>query len=191
MGTHTISSSTSDARSVLDSVRRIVRALRVSSRAAEKQVGLSGAQLFVLQKLADGGRALSLNELAERTLTHQSSVSVVVQRLVDRKFISVSRSRADARRIELALTAAGRRAASRASGAAQDRIIDALRRMPSHDRRDLARLLDQLVRASQLTDLAPSLFFEEDSKEPHASVSGKELEPRTQVSGKNPGKNLK
>src|SRR4051794_8130303 len=70
-----------DVRAIMDAIRRIVRVLRVSSRAAEKQVGLSGAQLFVLHKLADTP-ALSLNELADRTRTHQSSVSVVVQRLV-------------------------------------------------------------------------------------------------------------
>src|SRR4051812_6915818 len=83
-----------DARSVLDSIRRIVRALRVSSRRAELNVGLSGAQLFVLQKLAEGGR-LSVNELAAKTLTHQSSVSVVVQRLSARGLVSSSRSAQD------------------------------------------------------------------------------------------------
>jgi hypothetical protein len=34
-------------RVVLDCVRRIVRALRDSSREAERRVGISGAQLFV------------------------------------------------------------------------------------------------------------------------------------------------
>ncbi len=62
---------------MLDAIRRIVQALRESSRAAEKRVGLSGAQLFVLQTLGESP-GLSLNELAERTRTHQSSVSVVV-----------------------------------------------------------------------------------------------------------------
>src|SRR5213595_876038 len=64
-------------REVLDAVRRIVRWLRVSSRAAERDVGLSAAQLFVLSRLNDEA-AMSLNDLAQRTLTHQSSASVVV-----------------------------------------------------------------------------------------------------------------
>jgi len=55
-------------RRVLDAVRRIVQVLRVSSRAAEKLVGLSAAQLFVLHRLEET-QAISLNELAERTLT--------------------------------------------------------------------------------------------------------------------------
>src|SRR4029079_9481895 len=43
-----------ERRGILDAVRRIVRELHESSRAAEKQVGLSGAQLFVLQTLGEG-----------------------------------------------------------------------------------------------------------------------------------------
>jgi DNA-binding MarR family transcriptional regulator len=151
-----------DARSVLDSIRRIVQALRVSGRVAEIRVGLSGAQLFVLQKLSDA-KALSLNELAQRTLTHQSSVSVVAQRLVDRGLLASRHSREDGRRIELSLTAAGRKALAKSPGAAQDRLVAALERMPPRDRKQLANLLEQLVNSTGISRDTPSLFFEEDS----------------------------
>src|SRR5690348_6142489 len=105
MGPHT-TGATEETRRVLDSIRRIVQVLRVSSRVAEKQFGLSSAQLFVLHTLAQA-EAASLNELAARTATHQSSVSVVVHRLVDQGLVKRNASRSDARRIELALTAAG------------------------------------------------------------------------------------
>ena len=52
MGPNT-SQSVACTREVLDSVRWIVQTLRESSRRAERQVGLSGAQLFVVQKLAE------------------------------------------------------------------------------------------------------------------------------------------
>ena len=84
MGTHT--SDGLDVQAILDAVRHVVQALRESSRLAERQVGLTGAQLFVLQKLAESP-ALSVNELAERTHTHQRSVSTVVSRLVDRRLV--------------------------------------------------------------------------------------------------------
>src|SRR3954454_1713862 len=70
-----------EVREVLNSLRQIVRSLRVSSRAAEQRVGLSGAQLFVLSCLARQSPC-SVNDLAVRTATDQSSVSVVVSRLV-------------------------------------------------------------------------------------------------------------
>jgi DNA-binding MarR family transcriptional regulator len=171
MGVHTSSTSPrsdapeNDARSVLDSIRRIVRALRVSSRAAEKLVGLSGAQLFVLHKLSADGRATSLNELAERTMTDQSSVSVVVRKLVKRGLVTASRSRADGRRIEMALTGPGRRAIGKSSGAAQDRLIESLSLMAPAERRQLASLLDQLVRGAGIAGATPSLFFEQEESD--------------------------
>src|SRR5262245_28824999 len=105
MGSNT--SREDDTRAVLDAVRRIVHALRESSRWAEKHVGLSGAQLFVLQKLAESPDAVSVNELAARTHTHQSSVSTVVARLVGRGLVRRVWSEADGRSVELTLSRRG------------------------------------------------------------------------------------
>ncbi len=44
----------SGAQEILDSIRRVVRELRVTARAAEADAGLSGAQLFVLSRIAEG-----------------------------------------------------------------------------------------------------------------------------------------
>ena len=63
----------SDSQAVINYIRQMVHALEIGSRAAQKSVGLSGAQLFVLQTLASAG-AMSLNELAARSHTHQSSL---------------------------------------------------------------------------------------------------------------------
>jgi MarR family transcriptional regulator, lower aerobic nicotinate degradation pathway regulator len=145
-------------REVLDSVRRIVRALRESSRAAERSVGLGGAQLFVLQRLA-GAPALSINELADRTLTHQSSVSVVVSRLVQAGLVARTRATTDGRRAQISLTAAGRAVLSRAPAAAQDRLIGALGVLGGPARKELARQLGQLVEAMALPPQHPPMFF--------------------------------
>src|SRR5215218_4919931 len=120
-------------RRVVDALRRVVQALRVSARGAEAKVGLSGAQLFVLQKLAEEP-TLSVNDLADRTLTHQSSVSVVVARLVEKGYVTRERAPDDARRLQLSLTSAGRAALRRSPQAAQEILIDALRRMTAKDR---------------------------------------------------------
>jgi len=147
----------------MDSLRRLVRGLRIFDRAAEQSAGLSAAQLFVLSKLADGSEA-SVNELARRTFTHQSSVSVVAQKLVDRGLARRGRATDDGRRVELKITSTGRRALARAPAAAQDKIIAALERLPARDRLKLARLLDHLVAAAGLSQTAPSLFFEENMR---------------------------
>src|SRR3954464_12110983 len=90
----------------MNAIRSVVRALRLNTRSIEGKLGISLAQLFVLQQLADKP-AESLNELAERTATHQRPVSVVVRRLVDRGFVTREAAASDRRRVQIALTPAG------------------------------------------------------------------------------------
>jgi DNA-binding MarR family transcriptional regulator len=161
-----------DARQILDSIRKIVQVLRVASRAAEKGVGLSGAQLFVMHQLS-GHDGLSLNELAEKTLTHQSSVSVVVQRLVDRGLVSRVRSTEDARRIELSLTRAGRNLLGKSPQAAQDQIIQAVNQMPEKERKSLSRTLGALVDELGLDQEPAPMLFEDESKGKKVTGNGR------------------
>jgi DNA-binding MarR family transcriptional regulator len=149
-----------DVVEVVDDLRRIVRALRESSRQAERRLGVSGAQLFVLRALA-GRHSVSVNELAARTRTHQSTVSGVVKRLVARKLVRRATSAHDRRRAELELTAAGRTLLGRAPGAAQERLIDGIERLPPHQRAALATALRKLVAAMDLGEEPPPMFFEE------------------------------
>ena len=127
---------------------------------AERLVGVSGAQLFVLQTLAETP-GLSLNELADRTHTHQSSVSTVVSRLVERKLVQRSRAASDARRVELTLSSRGRAVAAKAPDAAQERLIAAIEAMPAWRRRLLAEGLSDLARGVAATNRRPPMFFDD------------------------------
>ena len=150
-----------DARAVLDSVRLIVQTLRISSRAAERDVGVSAAQLFVLTKLAGANKPLSVGELAEHTLTHQSSVSVVVQKLERQGLVARTRSKDDARRVELSLTPSARAVLRKAPQAAQDKILDAVAAMPAARRRQLADLLGDLAHRVG-GERRPVMLFEDE-----------------------------
>ena len=160
MGAHT-STTESEVRIVLDGVRRIVQTLRESSRWAEKRVGMTGAQLFVLQKL-DEAPAQSLNDLADRTHTHQSSVSTIVARLVERGLVTRTQSPRDRRTIELGLSHTGKRLVARAPGAAQDRLIHGIRQLSPARRRALASTLTTLARHMNSADRQPLMFFEDN-----------------------------
>lgn len=158
-----------DVRAVMDALRRIVRALRLSARAAEGQLGISSAQLFVLHQLAQGD-ASSIDELAARTLTHQSSVSVVVSRLAARGLVVRRTSPEDARRTAIALTAAGRALLRKAPEVGQARLITGLERLQPSQRRALASQLTALVRALEVGHEEPAMFFEEEparARTPH------------------------
>jgi DNA-binding MarR family transcriptional regulator len=157
--------SAAQVRAGLDALRRIVQGVRLSSTQAQRQTGLTGAQLFVLQQLADAP-AQSLNELAARTRTHQSSVSTVVARLVARRLVSRRRAAADARRLLLELTPSGRAVLANAPETAQSRIIAALEKMSLHRRLALIDGLRSLVSALGMAGAPPALFLEPGRESP-------------------------
>jgi DNA-binding MarR family transcriptional regulator len=149
-----------DVRKALDAFRHIVQALR-GGREGGQRTGLSSAQLFALQQIGDHPNA-SVNEIAALTFTHQSSVSVVIQRLVRRRLVAKVPSSDDRRRHRLALTVKGRRLLRRAPTAVQEHLIAAIAALPAADRRVLARALGEIARLVTPHDAAPHppMFFE-------------------------------
>ena len=145
-------------RPVLDGIRRLVRSLRLSAERARRVAGISGAQLFVLQALAES-EGQSVSELAERTATDQSSVSVVVTRLLRRRLLTRRSDPRDRRRHLLTLTARGRAVARRSPPAAQQDLVRAIEALPRADQAALAELVDRVV--AGMGDVSAELFFEE------------------------------
>lgn len=168
--------SSSDSAAVLVSLRRIIRFLRLAEREAEAAYGLSAAQLFVLHCLAEAP-ASSLAQLAERTLTDQSSVSIVVSRLEAKRLLSRKPSREDRRRIELKLTAAGRQIVAAGPSVPQPRLIAAIDALPAARRAEIVRALEQLSLAIGAGETEPLMLFEEPAPPGHASP-GRRPAPR-------------
>jgi DNA-binding MarR family transcriptional regulator len=149
----------------MNGVRRIVRAIRLSSRASEKALGVSAAQLFVLQQLAERPDAApSIAQLASLTATDPSSVSVVVSRLAARGLCIRKASKADGRRAEVTITEAGTELLARSPQPLQSRMLDALTAMPAERRRALVDGLEELVIALGVTDQTASMFFEDEGE---------------------------
>lgn len=144
---------------VLDSLRRITQAIRLSSSMVHDKLGITGAQLFVLQRLAERPGA-SLRQLAELTLTDQSSVSVVVSRLVEAGCVARRIAADDARRTELTLTDRGRALLRRAPPLAQTRLLASLGRVPGVQLRVTAAVLDRAARAVSPARAPAPMFFE-------------------------------
>jgi DNA-binding MarR family transcriptional regulator len=161
-------------KDVMDAFRNLVQTLRSSHRAAEG-IDVTGAQLFVLTILSEANGAMSIGELAERTRTDPSTVSVVVSRMVDRGFIRRQRSASDARRTELALTPSGRRLRARApQTVAQKRLAESLEKMSDRDLALLRRTLGRIV-----TDMGavqtknPPMLFDDSPGRKHPAARRK------------------
>lgn len=156
----------------MTAARRLVRALAGSARAVETNTGISGAQLFVLRTLAGCSTAISVNELAERTLTHQSTVSGVLTRLVERKFVRRTRAADDARRSDVAITARGRALLEAAPPSVQSQLIIGLARMTVSERDALADAMETWLSAAGLAETSAAMFLERDDE-----AAGKERGP--------------
>ena len=148
------------ANSILDMCRRLVSLLHVASKSTEKHLGLSTAQLFVLKKLSDG-QVRSLNELAILTYTHQTSVSAVVKKLVEKKLVRSRQAKDDARRLELSLTPAGQKILLGSPEPVQEQLIRGISALGPIDSRELERLLNLMLREVQSSDQPAKLFFED------------------------------
>jgi len=153
----------SDSQRVLDAVRRLVRQLRLTDRAAQQSVGVSAAQLFVLSQVGRTPK-ISLGELAERTHTDQSSASAVVARLVEKGFLSRDRAPDDARRLVLTLTAAGRTALRKAPPVAQEELLAAVEKLSAAERKQFADTFHTILDAIGAEACAPLLFEEEEPR---------------------------
>jgi len=149
----------------LDAIRKLVRLLGESARLAQGRTGITGAQLFVLRVLTDHP-GLSINELAERTMTHQSSVSAVVSRLVAGGLVSRAPAPHDRRRQLVTLTPRGRALRRTAPAVAQEVLVQAIRGLSPARRRALATSLRALTDALGLSDQTAPMFFEEEDRNP-------------------------
>lgn len=164
-------------RKVMDGLRIIVRELRLSAYRAEERADITGAQLFVLQRIGDLG-VCSVNELADRTMTDQSSVSVVVKRLVEAKLVVRKPSPLDGRRVELSVSPTGKKLLARCPEPTQVRLLDALERVTQNELGALTGGLGALVREMGIDEASASMFFEDGSA---ASRSARQTPRRRNV----------
>ena len=149
-----------DERRILDAVRNLVRAIRLSSTATHHGEKISAAQAFVLQTLLHSP-GVRINDLADQTSTDQSSVSVVVQKLVDNGLVTKERSATDARAFAVHLTPSGKALARKTPVAPQLRLLEGLRKLPPSRREALASLLEEWLTALGLGDSSPPMLGED------------------------------
>lgn len=180
-GVHEASQTEIEITAAMNGIRRIVRAIRLSSRALEKARGVSAAQFFVLQQLADveahAGAAPSIAQLANLTATDPSSVSVVVSRLAARGLCERRASKSDARRAEVSITPAGHTLLEQSPQPMQTRMLKALVDMSDERRRELVAGLEEIVVALGVADHAASMFFEDHDHHDHHDTHHHHDEP--------------
>jgi MarR family transcriptional regulator, organic hydroperoxide resistance regulator len=140
--------------SVLKRFRIIFGSVRQHFREVERISGVSGSQLWLLHEVSKTN-GLGVSELADRLAIHQSTCSQLVEKLVRGGFLRKLRARGDQRRVELMLTAKGRRAVARAPGPAEGLLPEAIGELSAAELRRLAAGLDRIIQGlDQKNELA-------------------------------------
>lgn len=153
------SRTSADREQALERVRILVAALSQSARAVERSTGVTNAQLFLLQQLA-GTESLSVSDLAARARTQQSTVSIVIGRLVRAGLAAKRKSTDDARMAVISLTPKGRRLLAHAPAPPTTALLRAIERLSAGEARALAHGLRALVDALDLAPPRVTLLFE-------------------------------
>lgn len=117
--------------------------------------------MYVLHELAVRA-PLSVNDLAEITGTDQSSVSVVVNKLVAKGLVASERAQDDARRTAVSLTPKGRTLLRKLPEPFPRTFLDSVRNLPKTRVRALADALHELTVAMGIDDEHPPMLMEDE-----------------------------
>jgi DNA-binding MarR family transcriptional regulator len=149
-----------DPAAIVIGLRRVVRALELYSQEVRHDFGLTAPQLWALKTLARSG-PLTTGELARQLLVHQSSTSLLIQRLERRGAVRRVRQRDDRRFVRIELTERGVALAAAAPEPAQGRLLHGLEKMPAKRVREIRRAVEDLVGVMEAGDVEARFFFAE------------------------------
>ncbi len=97
----------SQAKSVLKQFRIIFGTVKQHFREIEISCGISGSQLWLLNEIANRPE-LGVSRLAENMAIHQSTCSLLVEKLVKKQLVAKQRLSEDQRKVGLMITDAGK-----------------------------------------------------------------------------------
>ena len=121
---------------ILKKLRVVIRAAQRHSLWIEKQCGVSGAQLWIMQELHENS-GLRVGELANKLAIHQTTTSNLLDALEKRGYVVKARDTKDQRVVKVKLTEEGTVTLLRAPTPARGLLPEALMEM---DETSLAQL---------------------------------------------------
>lgn len=144
MGTMPDSALTELQIEVLRQFRLIFGSVRQHFREVEASCGISGSQVWLLRDIG-ASPGIGISQLARRLSIHQSTCSLLVEKLVAAGLVIKTRSTRDQRRVGLEITPAGQQRLACAPAPAEGILPEALRQLPDVALRTLQVNLDQLI----------------------------------------------
>jgi DNA-binding MarR family transcriptional regulator len=136
---------------VLDFMRllwRIEHGLQTTSKRMESRLGITGPQRLAL-KIVTQFPGLSAGELARILHLHPSTITGIVQRLVEKRLLIRTRDRRDTRRVSLRPRIRASTFARRSAGTVEGAVAQALRRASAIQVHHAREVLERIAAALQ------------------------------------------
>ncbi|WP_299494592.1 MarR family transcriptional regulator [uncultured Shewanella sp.] len=144
---------------LLISLRRVIRAIDLHSRQLNKQSGLTGPQLMVMQKIAQLDAPLAKHVAQEITLS-AATVTTIINRLESRGLVNRQRSESDKRKVHLYLSDSGQAILDDAPKPLQDHFIKRYQNLDEWEQSQLLSSIERIASMMNAEDLdaAPVLL---------------------------------
>lgn len=144
---------------LLISLRRVIRAIDIHSRQLNKQSGLTGPQLMVMQNISQLNAPL-VKEIAQEVALSPATVTTIIDRLESRKLVIRTRSKTDKRKVHLSLSEAGQALLSSAPKPLQEHFITRYQNLEGWEQSQLLSSVERIASMmdAQELDAAPVLL---------------------------------
>ena len=133
----------------VEMLNRIFQAVDVFSRQALREFGVTGPQIWALRTIGEAGVA-SMSDLAQHMHLHMSTVTGIIDRLESARLVTRERSGADARVMELRLTARGRAILTKAPEPPRSKAARGMQKLKTRQLKQLHATLLLLARAMDI-----------------------------------------
>lgn len=131
--------------------RIIFGSVRQHLRDIEKTCGITGSQLWIIHEISKAP-GIGISGLARQLSIHQSTCSLLVDKLVRRKLVNKERGQEDHRRVGLKVTPEAEQILKIAPGPAEGILPEAIRALPTAELAKLDDALEKVIRQLQLSD---------------------------------------
>jgi DNA-binding MarR family transcriptional regulator len=146
---------------VMQSLRRIIRAIQDYSHEVSNKFGITGPQLWALKTISQS-ESLSLSELSKTMYSHPSTITGVVDRLEKKGYVVRSRDKKDRRVISVRLTPKGKRLSRGTPNPIQGKMIYGLGKLRKEELNSIYDSVSRLVEIMEAQNVKVTFFFDQE-----------------------------
>ncbi len=146
---------------IVQSFRRIFKAIQQYSEEVLKEFGVTGPQLWLLKTIRQEG-GTSVTELSQKMYLHISTVSGIIDRLEGKGYVTRKREEADRRVVMVHLTQAGKRIVDQAPEPSQGKLLYSLQNLSEKEVVEMYEALQKIVRLMELEQVKVKFFFSDE-----------------------------